>query len=181
MKQLIILFLGICPLVSRAQTVEVKEIQVEPYLVFQNYEHFKRLCLSSPNSAVEFIEDFDFAWGYQYQLKVEETILESALSDGTEYEFRLVEVLSKTKVADSTEATLFLDSKRYYQDLDNGQAATNDTFKMLNDSTYLYFDAVVIEVPQKLQAPFQQILRGEKSQEGHFVFLEGNRIRLVKL
>ena len=90
-------------------------------------------------------------------------------------------MLSKTKVADSTEATLFLDSKRYYQDLDNGEAATNDTFKMLNDSTYLYFDAVEIEVPQKLQAPFQQILRGEKSQEGHFVFLEGNRIRLVKL
>lgn len=181
MKQLIILLLGIGSVVSRAQTVEVKVIQVEPYLVLQNYEHFKRLCLSSPNSMAELIAGFDFAWGYQYQLKVEETKLGSALSDGTEYEYRLLEVLSKTKVADSTRGTLFLDSQRYYYDLDSSEAAMNNTFKMLNDSTYLYFDQVEIEVPHKLKTPFRQILRGEKKQIGRFVFLEGDRIRLVKL
>lgn len=181
LRQVFVLLFSVLAILAKGQVTCVKEILVEPYLVFQNYEHFKRLCLSSPNSAVEFIEGFDFAWGYHYQLKVEETKLESALSDGTEYEFRLVEVLSKTKVADSTEVRLFLDGKRYYHDLESSEGAMNGTFQAINDSCYLYFDVVVIEVPQKLQAPFQQILRGEKSQEGHFVFLEGNRIRLVKL
>ncbi len=90
-------------------------------------------------------------------------------------------MLSKNKVADSLEGRLFLDSKRYYHDLDSSEAAMNATFQAINDSTYLYFDAVEIEVPQKLQAPFQQILKGEKSQEASFVFLEGNRIRLFRL
>ena len=85
MKQFSILLLGFMAISVRAQPEAIiKEISIAPFLVYQNYEHFKRLCLSSPNSAAEFIEGFDLAWGYQYQLKVEETILESALSDGTE-------------------------------------------------------------------------------------------------
>jgi hypothetical protein len=182
MKQFSILLLGFMAISVRAQPeATIKEISLAPYLVFQNYEHFKRLCLSSPNSAAEFIEGFDFAWGYQYQLKVAESKLEPALSDGTEYEYRLVEVISKTKVADSTEGALFLDSKRYYHDLDSSEAAMNATFQTINDSTYLYFDAVEIEVPQKLKAPFRQILLGEKKQIGRFIFLEDQRIRLTRL
>ena len=38
----------------------------------QNYEHFKRLVLDSPDSEAEYIKGFDFNWGYTYTLKVKE-------------------------------------------------------------------------------------------------------------
>ncbi len=92
-----VLLLSALAISAKGQVTRVKEIMVEPYLVFQNYEDFKRLCLSSPNSAVEFLKGFDFAWGYKYHLKVEETKLESALSDGLVYEYRLWRCCLKTR------------------------------------------------------------------------------------
>ena len=41
-------------------------------MVHQNYEHFKRLVLDSPDSEAEYIKGFDFNWGYTYTLKVKE-------------------------------------------------------------------------------------------------------------
>lgn len=39
----------------------------------QNYEHFKRLVLDSPDSEADYIHGFDFECGYDYTIKVKET------------------------------------------------------------------------------------------------------------
>ena len=45
----------------------------------QNYEHFKRLVLNSSAIEADFIEDFEFQWGYCYTLKVKEEKIPSWL------------------------------------------------------------------------------------------------------
>jgi hypothetical protein len=166
---------------TNAQTTFEKIITVNPYLSFQNYEHFKRLTLSSTDSHVEYLENFNFEWGYLYKLNVTETKLSEELSDGTQFEYTFNHIVSKTKMADSSEFKLFIDPNRYYYELDSNEQHMNYTLKALNDSTYLYFDEVEIEVPNILKDKFNKIVSREKSGVGYFKYVSRNRIRLIRL
>jgi hypothetical protein len=181
MKLFLISLLLVLSTSASAQTTRNRTITIEPHLSFQNYEHFKRLTLKSPDSNIEFLEDFDFEWGYVYKLSVKETRLAQTWSDGTQYEYSLNRVVSKTKVSDFSEFKLFLDADRYYYELDSSEQSMNATLKALDDSTYLYFDEVEIEVPSRLKPQFEKIVSGEKSCIGYFVFIDEKRIRLERL
>jgi hypothetical protein len=148
---------------------------------FQNYEHFKRLTLDSPDSDLEYLNEFDYHWGYTYKVKVKETRLKSNLSDGTRYEYEFIEVVSKTKMPNSTEFRLFLDPQRYYYDLDSSEQHMNLTLKKLNDSTYHYFDEVEIEVPIHLLERFEKLILNGNGKLGHFIYVSEKRIRLVRI
>ena len=156
-----------------------KIITIDPYLSFQNYEHFKRLTLSSPDSHIEYLENFDFEWGYEYKVSVKEIKLNQAYSDGTQYEYKLNHIVSETKMPDSSQFTLFLDSERYYYELDSSEQHMNATFKIINDRTYSYFDKVEIEIPNKLKSQFKEIVSGEKTRMGHFMYIDEKRIKLI--
>ena len=158
-----------------------KVITIHPYLSFQNYEHFKRLTLSSDDSPAEYIEGFDFEWGYCYSLSLKETTLNSTLSDGTQYEYSLNTILSKTKAPDSTLFKLYLDSDRYYYEVDSSEIDQNATLKQLNDSVYMYFDEVEIEVPGHLKDEFNKLVLGEFKRLGFFIYINEKRIGLVSL
>lgn len=173
-----ILFIVFSAFIYSQNTVKMKII-VNPYLSLQNYEHFKRLTLNTSDSNIEFIDDFDFEWGYEYQLIVRQTKLKQSLSDGTKYVYCLDEVLSKVKVEDSTQFILFLDANRYYYQLSDEEMAINKTFSQLNDSVFLYFDNVEIVVPQSLKNDFVSIVDGSIRRFGNFVFENKNRIRLI--
>lgn len=166
---------------ASSQKVTEKIITIEPQMSFQNYEHFKRLTLSSPDSPIEFLSGFEFKWGYNYQIKVKETKLNQMLSDGTQYEYEFVKIISKTKVPDSTQFRLFLDGNRYYYELDSSEQEMNITLKPINDSTYKYMEEVEIEVPDKFRPKFETIVAGKTKSPGHFIFIDDKRIRLVKL
>lgn len=97
-----------------AQKTKEKKIILDPYLSFQNYEHFKRLTLSSPNSPIEYLDGFVFEWGYTYIISVIETQLKEWLSDGTRFTYFFTKIISKTKVPDSSLFKLYLDPKKYY-------------------------------------------------------------------
>lgn len=169
------------PLFSIGQNVTVQTITIEPYLSLQNYEHFKRLVLKSNNSQVEHIENFDFEWGFKYKLKVKVTELIPELSDGTKYEFSLDQLISKTKISDSTEFKLFIDPKIYYHDSATEDEEINHSLKSLNNSTYLYFNQVEIEVPENLKDRFQKIASGKIGKVGKFKFINERRIRLSSI
>ena len=143
----------------------------------QNYEHFKRLVLDSPDSEAEYIDGFDFEWGYYYTLKVKEKKVGS-LSDGTRYDYSLLKVISKEKVADTVIFKMSIDPLRYYHKLEEDNI-DNYTLKQLNDSTYLYMDKVEIEIPYKLQDFFNKKIDNEFDFRGDFKFVNGRRIRLV--
>ena len=143
----------------------------------QNYEHFKRLVLDSPNSEVEYVDGFDFEWGYFYTLKVKEIYIEE-LSDGTRYEFSLLNIISKEKVSDTVIFSMSIDPLRYYHKLEE-EGISNYTLSQLNDSTYLYMDQVEIEIPQNFLESFKKKQDEEINLRGDFKFVNGKRVRLV--
>lgn len=156
-------------------------ISIDPYLTFQNYEHFKRLTLSSSGTPIDFIEDFEFHWGYNYKISVQKTELRPMLSDGTQYSYSVEEIISKTKVADTLQFNLFLDADRYYYNADANDQEMNKTLKPISDSTFTYFDVVEIEIPSDLIGEFNLIVKGRISKVGTFIFVDEKRIKLIKL
>jgi hypothetical protein len=164
-----------------AQKTRTKMITVEPYLVFQNYEHFKRLTLSSSDSNAEYIDDFTFEWGYLYKLKVIETEFEEWLSDGTRFHYRLDTIVSKTKMQDDCTFNLFIDPEKYYTSAESDDSLINNTIKKVNDSTFLYFDNVEIEIPEKLKSKFYELVAAKKTAIGQFTYIDENRIKLIAL
>lgn len=166
---------------ANVQTATKKIITIEPHLSFQNYEHFKRLTLNSPDSPVEYLNDFDFEWGYRYQLSVTETPLKATLSDGTQYEYKLNRIVSKTKMPDSSRFQLYIDANRYYSEVEESDASMNATLVKIDEGAYRYFDEVTIEVPESLRADFEAYVSGDKTGICEFMYLDPDRIQLVKM
>jgi predicted ATPase len=176
MKLFLIAVITFISIGSFGQTISNKTFTIGPNLSFQNYEHFKRLTLNSP---IEYVDGFNFEWGYIYKLNVKETKLSSTLSDGTQYDYALNHIISKTKVPDTTQFRLFLTQSRYYHQVDSSEQLINNILKPINDSTYIYFEKVEIEVPDNLKTLFNQIVEGKKSRSGYFIFINKKRIRLI--
>ena len=175
MKKICILFFCF-PILLLSQKVSYKTITIKPYMYTQNYEHFKRLVLDSPDSEAEYIDGFDFEWGYYYTLRVKELDI-GELSDGTRYEYSLLKVISKEKVSDTVIFRMFIDPLRYYHKLED-EGVSNYTLSQLNDSTYLYMDKVEIEIPHKFLEYFRKKTNNEIGFIGNFKFVNGKRIRL---
>ena len=70
MKIFLIHLIAFLSISSFGQTVSDKIITIAPNLSFQNYEHFKRLTLNSPDSPIEYLDGFNFEWGYTYKVSV---------------------------------------------------------------------------------------------------------------
>ena len=181
MKLFLIHVIAFLSISSFGQTVSDRTITIDPNLSFQNYEHFKRLTLNSPDSPIEYLDGFNFEWGYTYKVSVKETKLRITLSDGTKYDYELNHIISKTRMPDTTQFKLFLDPSRYYHQVDSSEQLVNNTLKLINDSIYNYFDKVEIEVPDNLKIIFNQIVEGKTSRLGHFIFINEKRIRLIHL
>ena len=178
MKKICIIFFCM-PIFVFGQQVIIKTITLEPYMYTQNYEHFKRLVFESPDSEAEYIDGFDFEWGYYYTLRVKELDI-GELSDGTRYEYSLLKVISKEKVSDTVIFRMFIDPLRYYHKLEE-DGISNYTLSQLNDSTYLYMDKVEIEIPHKFLEYFRKKTNNEIGFIGNFKFVNGKRIRLVSI
>lgn len=177
MKKLYILLFCI-PSVLWAQQVSTKTIIVKPYMYTQNYEHFKRMVLISPDSEAEYIDGFDFEWGYDYTLEVTEREV-GPLSDGTRYDYSLLKVIFKEKVADTAVFKMYVDPFRYYHNPRDDDAA-NYTLQQLNDSTHLYMEMLEIEVPVELEGRFSRSIDHGVGFRGSFKYVHGHRIRLIR-
>lgn len=180
-KTLMLLLSLLFALSLNAQSTYKKNITVKPSMELQNYEHFKRLVLIADDPQVEYLDDFNFEWGFEYKLKVEVTKLTPELSDGTRYEYKRVKEVSKKKVADSTEFKLFIDPLVYYGRQMDEEGLVNESLIAVNDSTFLYFDEVEIEVPKALLEKFNKVRNSEHGKRGHFTYVNKKRIRLVKI
>ena len=176
MKKLYVLLLCV-PTVLWAQKVLTKTITLEPYMYTQNYEHFNRMVLVSPDSEAEYIGGFDFEWGYHYTLKVTEREV-GPLSDGTRYDYTLIKVISKEQVAETEVFRMYVDLRYYHNPEDDDLA--NYTLQQLNDSTHLYMEKVEIEVPDKLQGYFSRTIDNGVGFRGSFKHVHGHRIRLIR-
>ena len=178
MRLLLLIFLSTIQN-AMAQNVVIKTITVEPYMSTQNYEHFKRMVLNSSDSQAQYIEGFDFDWGYRYTLSVKRIKI-GPLSDGTMYEFSHIETLSKTKVADSLTFVLSVDPLMYYN-FQKEDSLANFTLKELNDSTFLYMDLVELEVPSCFRQKFLKYNKNGTAFRGDFNYVNKRRIRLIRI
>ena len=177
-KVFLILSAILCTHFGQGQDFSIDTISIEPYLSCQNYEHFRRLTLISSDSEAEYIDGFHFEWGFTYKLKVEVEKLSPELSDGTRYDFSLLEIISKTKAPDTTTFKFFIAPHMYYYEIEDED---DFTLKAMNDSTYLYFEELEIEVPEALRTQFSDLAKAEQGRLGTFTFVNEKRIRLVGL
>ena len=162
---------------SFPQTFTIKNINVKPHKVHQNYEHFKRLVLDSPDSEAEYIKGFDFEWGYAYKLKVKETKI-GPLPDGTNFEYSLVKIVKKEKVSDTINFLLVIDPLVRYTKLDE-DGIENFSLKKTDTYEYLYMDEVYIEVPENLNQTFLDLVEKEMSFLAKFNYISNKKIRLI--
>ncbi|MCH2200099.1 MAG: DUF4377 domain-containing protein [Flavobacteriales bacterium] len=169
--------LSLTLLSSIVSLAQERIITVAPNMSFDNYEHFKRLVLDSPDSEVEFLEGFEYEWGYTYKIRVNEQKLPYPLSDGTRFEYEFIEVVSKTKELEDIRFKLFIDPDRYYEE--EADEEMNQTLVLVNDSTYRYFDMVNILVSPELKAKFDLIYIQGKQRLGYFEYNTGDTIRLL--
>ena len=158
------------------QQTKLFTITVEPYMVVSNDAFFRVMHLSSSDESTDYIEGFDYEWGYTYVLKVKRTILKNPPMDGSDRTYSLVKVISKTPVPENYQFKLTL-----IHDLYLGPGEQASTFTAINDSTFSYFEKIEVVVPSALREEFDQKIVGENYHKGTFVFAEENRIRLIKI
>ncbi len=169
----IILFV-LCTTALHAQTT-TKTITVAPYKRVTNGAFFSHLCLKSKESHAEYIDGFEFEWGYQYQLKINEIKLENPPEDAGDTDYKLVKLIKKEKVADDYTFELALVRDLYLSPGDDQVS----NFNPINDSTYLYYEEINIIVPPSLQAEFDKVRLEGKYRRGRFEFAGDKTIRLI--
>jgi hypothetical protein len=152
-------------------------VVVEPYKNVEFYEHFKRLVLKTEPTGIDFIENFDFEWGYRYTLEVESEELGSWLSDGTTHHYKLTKIISKETVDSNYEFSLYLDYHRYYYD--EGDTSMAYTLKSDSDSNFVYFEEVMLEIPIRWMDAFKALKTSENGRIARFVFIKPNHLRLL--
>ena len=163
-----------------SQSEKIRTISVDPNLTFENYEHFKRLVISSQETACSSIQGFNFEWGYSYKLKIKEIEFGYPRSDGEQFSCSLIEVVSKVKAADSFQFRMLLDAHLYYYTENKVLDPENSNFSVINDSTFRYFDQINVIVPKELNQDFKLILSGSVRRLGVFCFIDNKHIKLLK-
>lgn len=175
MKLLITKLLLFFCISSWAQDVSKEmEITIHPYKKVTNGAFFQVITLSSPDCYVEYLDGFDFEWGFTYRLRVKETHLQSPPEDGSSYEYELLEVISKTRMEKGYTFKMGLFSDLYLSD---GTDQVNN-FQFVNDSTYRYMNEVNIQYPKGKANFMNEILSRSVYKKGTFVFIDANTIRL---
>ena len=150
------------------------ETTILPYKKVTNGAFYQVITLSSPDCYVEYLEGFDYEWGYEYRVKLKETTLANPPEDGSSIEYKLLEVISKTAIPEDYTFPLLLSRDLY---LGHGPDQVSN-FKYVNDSTYLYMDEINIQYGKEKESLFDQILTNNKVVKAQFEFIDSKTIRM---
>jgi len=156
-------------------THPAKDIKTIVKIVIPHYKQvsygafYKSLTLAG--KGVEFIEGFDYEWGYNYRLTVEKTELSQPMADASSVEYRLIKVDSKVRVSDTTSFMLLLEPDVYM-----GPGENKPALARASDSTFLYFDEVTIDCGGRCNEIEEQVLQQNKQVRGVFTHGKGNTI-----
>ncbi|GAB5416602.1 MAG: hypothetical protein Crog4KO_34260 [Crocinitomicaceae bacterium] len=157
-----------------AQTT-IKTVTIDPYKSLSYGAFFKSLTLHSEDTHAEYIDGFEFEWGYTYELKLKSTKLTSPPEDGSDTDYALIKEISKTKAPDDYRFELRLENEVYLGG-DSAEALTE-----IDDSSYMYLREIKIVVPEELQEEFQQVIEQGKSKVGVFGFNDDGSIQLYEI
>lgn len=165
---------------SIAQTkdkIDQITIKVDPYKRATNGAFFTFMALSCSDRAVEYINDFDFEWGYNYELELKRIRLAQPLQDAGDTEYELIRVISKTAVKDSTRFEITLKGwNQLAPNLDDDEG----TFRFNPDGTCTYLNEMVFHCEAQLKEQLEVINKSDAYKEGTFLFLNG-KIHLLSI
>jgi hypothetical protein len=176
MKLKVFYLLVLLSVSAKSQSSKIDTIKVEPFLKLTYGAFYKELSLAVYNSEIKQIYNFDFEWGYFYTLKIETEKIKNPQKDVSNTRYYLLKILNKTKVPVNFEFSLKLEKDLYL-----GPGEQNNTLTQINDTTFLYFNSIEIEVPQMLKDEFLKTYIKGKSQTGTFKFLNEKKIILIGL
>lgn len=143
------------------------EVYVEPYMSLSYQAFFKDLVLNSDNDYIEYISGFDFEWGYRYQLLVLERIYEEPMMDAGDREFKLLKMISKTRV--EPEYTF---SMRMEKDMRLDGEDMPDAIQRMEGNYFSYTEEMTFFVPDDLLAKFEKKVMESDSFYAVFGFTE---------
>lgn len=158
---------------QKEDIVSNQTIIIEPYKQLSNGAFFMDLTLVSDNPYVDYIEGFDFEWGYRYQLIVRETILANPPEDVSDRTFELIEVVLQTPAREEFEMILF---NEFYL-----SEPTGESLSKIKAGLYRYHDKIEFKVPPKLRAEFDRKMNKKMFCKGYFCFDKHGEINLVSI
>ncbi|MFT7611914.1 MAG: hypothetical protein ACI9J3_000863 [Parvicellaceae bacterium] len=169
---LLILLIGTGIAQDKSKTITIK---VKPYMTLSYGAFFKNLELKSPDCGAEHISGFDFEWGYKYSLKVKETTLARPPEDGSSKTYKLIKVISKTKVAEDYTFKMSIERDIYLGPGDQKPTLVKD-----GENNYKYFGKINILYDAKFQRKFDQLMDSDSMRlQGTFKFGKEGTIEVV--
>jgi hypothetical protein len=176
---LLILFVGLFA-VSFAQgkdKVDQITVTIEPYKHVTNSVFYTFLALTCSDRGVEYIDGFNFEWGYIYELELKRTKLAQPMEDARDTDYHLIKVISKKAVADSITFETYLSG--WVQLAPNVKDDTG-AFTFNNDGTCTYLGEMTFNYANEFEEKLRALNRSEGHKKGAFMFLKGE-IHLVSL
>ena len=176
---LLILFVGLFS-VSFAQgkdKVDKITVTIEPYKHATNGAFHTFLALTCSDRGVEYIDGFDFEWGYFYELELKRTKLAQPMVDAGDTDYHLIKIISKKAVADSTTFKTHL--KGWVQLTANIKEDTG-AFTFNNDGTCTYLGEMTFNYANEFEEKLRALNKATGYKKGTFMFLKGE-IHLISL
>ncbi len=170
MRKLVLslLFTSLLSFIQAQDVSREIEATILPYKKVTNGAFYQVITLSSPDCYVEYLEGFDYEWGYEYRVKLKEITLANPPEDGSSIEYKLLEIISKIAVSEEYTFPLLLSRDLY---LGHGPDQVSN-FKYINDSTYLYMNEINIQYGEKNKKLFDQIVSNNKVVRRQFEFID---------
>lgn len=154
-----------------AQNIIKKEIiSLKPNKNVSYGVFFKVLTFSTTeNTEIDYIKDFDFEWGYEYQLKVKKEIIAQPMADASNVEYTLEKIMKKEKVEEEITFEMQVHKNlRLNSDFEN-------TLKLKDDTTWVYFNDLEIIVLEDKRKEFMEL----DEQTAKFKFGADNKVYFV--
>tara|TARA_R110002072_G_scaffold281965_2_gene444650 strand:- start:23543 stop:24085 length:543 start_codon:yes stop_codon:yes gene_type:complete len=176
---LLLLFVGFftTSFTQEKDKVDQITITIKPYKHTTNGAFHTFLALTCSDRGVEFIDEFDFEWGFSYELKVKRTRLAQPMEDAGDTDYQLIKVISKKATPDSTIFKVHLTG---WVQLAPNIKDDNGAFIFNNDGTCTYLSEMTFNYPRELEEKLKTLNKSEGYIRGTFMFLEG-AIHLVSL
>jgi hypothetical protein len=153
----------------------IETVTIEPYKELSYGAFFKSLTISSEDTYAEYIDGFEYEWGFIYELKIKATKLKNPPMDAGDTDYELLEVISKTKASDDFRFKLRLEHEVYL----GGDSA--GSLEKIDENTYRYLKEINMVVPDNLLETFKTILANNKNKVGIFGFNDDGTIQLYEL
>jgi len=176
---LLILFVGFfaASFAQGKDKVDQITITVEPYKHATNGAFLTFLALTCSDRGVEYIDGFNFEWGYIYELELKRTKLAQPMEDFGDTDYHLIKVISKKAVADSTTFKVHLNG---WVQLSPNVKDDTGAFIFNNNGTCTYLGEMTFNYANEFEERLKVLNKTEGYKKGTFIFLKGE-IHLVSL